>query len=96
MGNVSLCHAANSTIFIGEIEKIRNVQSWHICLDDDFCKNGQKSRCFNLKYVFEGTELPMPKDEDWYFMHFRAVDWCDAHPELIPIRKAGGDYVGHF
>ncbi len=47
-----------------------------------------------IKKAGGDTELPMPTKEDWDFMHFRAVDWCDAHPKRIPIREDQG-YVGH-
>jgi hypothetical protein len=69
-----------------------------LCGDSTFdtvTKDKIRNCAEKIKKAGGNTELPMPEDEEWNFMHFRAVDWCDVHPEPIPMRK-GGDYVGHF
>jgi len=47
-----------------------------------------------IKIVGADFELPLPSEEDWDYLFSRAVDWCDAHPEPIPMRDVE-DYIGH-
>jgi len=53
-----------------------------------------RSCAVRIKRAGGDTKLPMPTQEDWEFMHFRAVDWCDLHPNPIPMREDKG-YFGH-
>ena len=62
---------------------------------DDATKEKIRSCADRIKKAGGDTELGLPAMDDWHFMHFRAVDWCDAHPEPIPMPNRGGDYVGH-
>lgn len=47
-----------------------------------------------IKSAANNEERSLPSNEDWRFLHFRAVDWCDANPKLIPLHSDQG-YLGH-
>ncbi|HWA26103.1 MAG TPA: hypothetical protein VG734_10605, partial [Lacunisphaera sp.] len=68
-----------------------------LCGDSTFDPDIQeriRSCAARIKKAGANTKLLMPTKEEWDFMHFRAVDWCDAHPDPIPRREDQG-YVGH-
>ena len=48
-----------------------------------------------IKRAGGDSQQGLPPNEIWHFLHFRAVDWCDAHPELIPMPNRGTEYLGH-
>jgi hypothetical protein len=62
---------------------------------DEVTRRKIKECAARIKNAAHDTKELLPRAEDWHFMHFRAVDWCDAHPEPIPMRDTG-DYAGHF
>jgi hypothetical protein len=69
-----------------------------LCADSIFdgaTKEKIRAYAEQIKKVGGTTQLPLPKPEIWHFMHFRAVDWCDAHPVPIQMPNQRADYVGH-
>jgi hypothetical protein len=62
---------------------------------DPVTKGKIKGFAEEIKRAGINSTLRLPNRALWSFLHFRAVDWCDAHPEPIPTRE-GNEYVGHF
>jgi hypothetical protein len=69
-----------------------------LCDDSTFdgpTKEKIRSCAQRIKKAGGDIKFGLPPMADWHFLHFRAVDWCDAHPDQMPMPNRGGDYVGH-
>jgi hypothetical protein len=68
-----------------------------LCGDDTFdsgTKQEIQACSERIKLAANNSQRPLPRHEDWRFLHFRAVDWCDSHPQPLPLHTDEG-YLGH-